>query len=87
LAAMNGQLHRLLVVTIYYPEGIPSYWDYACGRVKHIQIHIRQLPIPAELIGDYIGNPAFRAVFQQWVNELWQHKDELIETLKSKGEN
>jgi 1-acyl-sn-glycerol-3-phosphate acyltransferase len=87
LAAMNGQLHRLLDVTIYYPEGIPSYWDYACGRVKHIQIHIRQLPIPAELIGDYIGNPAFRAVFQQWVNELWQHKDELIETLKSKGEN
>lgn len=83
LDAMNGQLHRMLDVTIYYPEGIPSYWDYACGRVKHIQVHIRQLPIPAELIGDYTGNEEFRAGFQQWVNQLWQDKDERMEEMKS----
>lgn len=87
LAAMNGQLHRLLDVTIYYPEGIPTYWDYACGRVKLIRIHICQLPIPAGLIGNYAEDAEFRASFQQWVNQLWQHKDELIESMKSSGEN
>lgn len=87
LAAMNGQLHRLLDVTIYYPEGIPTYWDYACGRVKSIRIHIRQLPIPVELIGNYAEDAAFRANFQQWVNQLWRHKDELIESMKSSGKN
>jgi 1-acyl-sn-glycerol-3-phosphate acyltransferase len=87
LAAMNGQLKRLLDVTIHYPEGTPTYWDYACGRVKKIQIHIRQIPIPAELIGDYINDAQFRAGFQQWVNQLWQRKDDLIESMKPTGKN
>jgi 1-acyl-sn-glycerol-3-phosphate acyltransferase len=87
LAAMNGQLHRLLDVTIHYPEGIPTYWDYACGRVKRIQVHIRQVPIPAELIGDYTEDAEFRAGFQQWVNQLWQRKDDLIESMKATGKN
>lgn len=87
LAAMNGQLHRLLDVTIYYPEGIPTYWDYACGRVKRIHIHIRQLPIPVELIGNYAEDAEFRAGFQQWVNQLWRHKDDLIESMKTSGKN
>ncbi|HSC67523.1 MAG TPA: acyltransferase [Cellvibrio sp.] len=81
LAAMDGQLHRLLDVTIYYPAGIPTYWDYACGRVKEIRVHIRQLPIPAELIGDYIEDAEFRAGFQQWVNQLWREKDDLIDSM------
>ena len=85
LRAMNGQLHRLLDVTILYPEGIPTYWDYACGRIKRIQVHIRQLPIPAEMIGDYTEDAGFRAHFQRWVNQLWHDKDEILEEMKSGG--
>lgn len=85
LRAMNGQLHRLLDVTILYPEGIPTYWDYACGRIKRIQVHIRQLPIPAEMIGDYTEDAEFRAHFQRWVNQLWHDKDEVLEEMKSDG--
>lgn len=85
LRAMNGQLHRLLDVTILYPEGIPTYWDYACGRIKRIQVHIRQLPIPAEMIGDYTEDAEFRAHFQRWVNQLWHDKDEVLEEMKSGG--
>lgn len=85
LRAMNGQLHRLLDVTILYPEGIPTYWDYACGRIKRIQVHIRQLPIPAEMIGDYTEDAEFRAHFQRWVNQLWHDKDGVLEEMKSDG--
>lgn len=87
LGAMNGQLHRLLDVTILYPEGIPTYWDYACGRIKRIQVHIRQLPIPAEMIGNYTEDAEFRARFQRWVNQLWQDKDDLLEEMKTNGKN
>lgn len=87
LAAMNGQLHRLLDVTIYYPDGIPTYWDYACGRVRRIQVHIRQLPIPVELIGDYTQDAVFRSNFQQWVNQLWLQKDEQIEAMRRSQKN
>lgn len=81
LAAMNGQLHRLLDVTIYYPEGIPTYWDYACGRVKRIRVDVRQLPIPTALIGNYSEDNEFRARFQRWVNQLWLEKDTQLQTL------
>lgn len=81
LSAMGGQLHQLLDVTIHYEGGIPSYWDYVRGKVKTIHVQVRQLPIPAELVGDYEGDPVFRARFQQWVNNLWQHKDETLARL------
>lgn len=81
LAAMNGQLHSLLDVTIYYPAGIPSYWHYASGKVKQVQVHLRERPIPAALLGDYTNDLEFRQRFQQWVNELWEEKDRLLTKL------
>ena len=41
LAAMGDQLHKLVDVTIAYPDGIPSYWDFMCGRVKEIKVRVR----------------------------------------------
>lgn len=75
LAAMNGQLHSLLDVTLYYPEGIPTFWDYACGKVGQVNVHLQQRPIPATLLGDYAEDPEFRRRFQHWVNDLWLEKD------------
>ena len=81
LAAMNGQLHSLLDVTIYYPEGRPSYWDYVCGKVHEIRIHVRQIPIPPEMLGDYSEDGEFRNRFQAWVNQIWREKDALLEQM------
>jgi len=81
LAAMDGQLHKLLDVTLCYSAGRPSYWEYVCGKVPEVQVHVRQLPIPAELIGNYADDEAFRAAFQLWVNELWQRKDAQLTTM------
>ncbi len=81
LAAMNGQLRQLLDVTIAYPDGRPSFWEYACGRVRRVDLHIRSMPITDDLIGDYPGNPEFRQRFQAWVNDLWREKDQRIESL------
>lgn len=85
LAAMDGQLHSLLDVTIHYPGEIPTYWDYACGRTREVQIHVRQLPIPDSLLGDYSNDPEFRQRFQLWVNEFWQEKDAELERLAHKS--
>lgn len=86
LNAMNGQLHQLLDVTIYYEGGIPSYWNYVTGKVRRIQVRVRQLPIPANMLGDYENDPEFRAEFQQWVNALWQHKDETLYRFATRDE-
>lgn len=75
LSAMDGRLRHLLDATIFYPDGPPRFWDYACGRVRRVWLDLRVRPIGPERVGDYPGDPAFRAEFQAWVNELWRDKD------------
>lgn len=82
LAAMNGQLHGLLDVTLYYPEGRPSYWDYVSGKVGVIQLHVRQLNIPVDMLGNYSDDLEFRTRFQLWVNTIWQEKDERLKQMR-----
>ncbi|MDH5823598.1 acyltransferase [Luteimonas sp. RD2P54] len=76
LDAMGQGLHAILDVTIAYPGGRPSLVDLMADRVPAIRVHVRQRPIPAELLhGDYQNDRAFRVRFQQWMNGLWQEKD------------
>ena len=82
LAAMNGQLHSLLDVTLYYPQGRPSYWDYACGKVGEIKVYVRELPIPPEMLGNYSDDAEFREKFQVWVNQIWQEKDAFLQQIQ-----
>ena len=82
LDAMGEGLHAILDVTIAFPGGRPSLPDLLAGRVSEVRIHVRQHPIPAELLGgDYQNDRAFRVRFQQWMNALWQEKDAEMEQL------
>lgn len=83
LEAMNGQLKQLLDVTIFYPGKIPTYWEYASGRVEKIQVYLQQLPITDNLIGNYADDEKYREEFQNWVNQMWQEKDQRLIRLHS----
>lgn len=76
LDAMGTGLQAILDVTIAYPGGRPSMMDLMADRVPEIRVHVRQRPIPDELLhGDYRNDRAFRVRFQQWMNGLWREKD------------
>ncbi|GHG59794.1 acyltransferase [Alishewanella longhuensis] len=81
LGTMGEQLHKLLDVTIHYPQGIPSFWDYISGKVHAITVNIKVLPIGKDLIGDY-NDQAYRERFQQWLNQLWVEKDQQLALLE-----
>ncbi len=82
LDAMGDAMHAILDVTIVYPHGIPTIADLFADRIPEVRIHIRELPIPRELVGgDYQNDASFRERFQEWVNGLWSEKDARIETL------
>lgn len=78
LAALGKQMTKILDVTIIYPEGAVTLWQYMCGKARQIKVLVRALPITADIIGDYDNDEAFRARFQAWLNQIWQEKDELI---------
>ena len=82
LDAMGDALHSILDVTIVYPQGRPTLVDLFADRVGEVHVHIRELPIPAELrSGDYQNDPAFRERVQGWINTLWTAKDAAITRL------
>jgi len=82
LNAMGRQFRSLLDVTIVYPDGVPSFWRFLCGRSPRVLVRVRQLAIPAELCtGDYTEDRAFRQRFHRWLEDLWQAKDRQIAAL------
>lgn len=81
LGAMGEQLHKILDITIHYPKGIPSFWDYISGKVRDITVQIKVLPITPDLLGDY-NDMQYRERFQQWINQLWLQKDKQLTALK-----
>lgn len=82
LNAMGTQFHSLIDVTIVYPAGAPTFWQFLCGRTPRVIVRARQLPIPPEFCtGDYEGDSAFRGRFHRWLADLWEEKDRQIEAL------
>lgn len=76
LQAMGDSLQALIDVSIAYPAGRPSLFDLLAGRIPEVQLRVRQLPLPADLLGrDYQEDADFRERFQAWLNQLWAEKD------------
>jgi 1-acyl-sn-glycerol-3-phosphate acyltransferase len=82
LNAMGARFGSLVDATIVYPDGVPSFWDFLCGRVPRVVVRLREVPIPAGFAGgDYAADPAFRRAFTRWLSELWADKDRQVEQL------
>ena len=88
LDAMGQGLHAILDVTLHYPHGIPGMADLIADRIKHVHVDVRLRPIPDALrAGDYENDRAFRAQFQQWMNGLWQDKQQIFDEFASRCHN
>ncbi len=83
ISAMNQQINQLLDVTIRYPNGDHSLWNFLCNRINTIHVHIRQIPIPQQFLSaSLIEDDKTQSEFRQWLNERWAEKDQLISTMK-----
>ncbi|GGY33155.1 acyltransferase [Bacterioplanes sanyensis] len=77
--AMGSQFRSVVDVTIYYPDGAPTYWEFLQGKMSRCVVRVEEKPIPEALRqGDYEGDAAYRLQFQQWVQQLWQDKDQQL---------
>ncbi|GGI87689.1 acyltransferase [Shewanella hanedai] len=81
LSAMGEHINKLVDVSIYYPDKVPSYWEYISGQVNEVHVHITVTEIPAEMRGDYMKDRAFKIAFQEQLNHIWQEKDQMLELL------
>ncbi len=84
LEALGDQLHQIIDLTIVYPDGIPNFWQFLCGRCPRVIIHVHSMAVPPALLAaaaDLDG--AGRETLQHWVNQRWQAKDALIHQLRT----
>jgi len=82
ISAMEDNLNKVLDVTIHYPEGIPTFMDFLCGRIKTVNVVFKIRDIDDGLRGDYVNDRAFKINFQQWLTQTWQEKDKLLTELE-----
>jgi 1-acyl-sn-glycerol-3-phosphate acyltransferase len=85
LSSMGEQIQRVLDVTIVYPDGVTNFWAFLCGKIRRINVHVRSLPVSAELLGDYTNDSQFRAELQRWLNNIWTEKNRTIEEIITSG--
>lgn len=83
LGVLGSRFHSLLDVTIVYPDGVPGFWDFLCGRTRRIVVRVQRREIPPECRGGDDGElpPALRRHVQRWLLDLWQQKDAQIDVL------
>ena len=82
MSAMGEQFRSVLDVTIHYPQGIPTFWDFLQGKMQRCTVIVNEIDIPQELRnGDYESDEQYRLNFQQWVQTLWEQKDQQLQQL------
>jgi 1-acyl-sn-glycerol-3-phosphate acyltransferase len=80
--SMGDLLQKIADVTIYYPEGPKTFWEFLCGKTTKIVVKVNIIPISDEIRGDYVNDPEFSKKFQVWLNEFWGKKDRYLSELK-----
>lgn len=86
LYSFGDALHSAIDVTIYYPDGVPTFWQLLSGQVKRISLHARMRPIGAGLSGvDFSSDPAAKSQLKLWLDGLWQEKDHRLESALTSG--
>ncbi len=85
LSGMGEQLTKIIDVTIVYPENNPPvpFWAFLKGKIPDAVVHVRTRPIPSRFAGkNYETDDVFKRDFQDWINGIWEEKDEQIETIR-----
>ena len=85
LSILGDQIDALVDMTIVYPDGAPGYGEFWLGEVPRIAVNMRKIEIPDWVPGgNYEDDAEYRQRFQNWVDQLWAEKDQLISTMKEK---
>ena len=86
MTSMGELFGAILDVTLVYPAGPAKFWDMCCGDHVEVLVDVRERPVETwQMEGDYENDREWRRRVQEWLGEIWQEKDELIQqTLDSR---
>ena len=77
LGGLNDRLHKMVDVTIIYPEGTPSFWQFLKGECLRVDMLIQCRDIP-EPIRFFESDREQRRSLGPWIDSMWQEKDDRL---------
>ena len=86
LGLIGPHIDCLLNTTLVYPGKHKGsiFMEMLCGRLKHVIARVEVMDketINAHMVGDYLQDKQFKHTFTMYLRQLWQRKDDLIESL------
>jgi len=79
LNVLGDRFDSMIDVTIVYPGGAPSFWQFLRGDVERIVVRVDRYPIPTEFSsGNFMADSRLRKRVQAWLHDIWQRKDRRI---------
>ena len=90
--ALGTDIDGILDMTIVYPDGVPNYSDLWKGNIKRLGVNVRHIEMPDELFtaiqnGGYDNDEAIKKQMFDWIDDIWQQKDHLIDEMLADFEN
>jgi 1-acyl-sn-glycerol-3-phosphate acyltransferase len=85
LSAMGPQIESILDVTIAYPGGAPTMWDFLKGRTPEIRVRVEAIPADRENWGIGGTDKEIRRQVTSRLNALWEEKDRRLGILLTDG--
>jgi len=79
LYSFGDALKSVIDVTIYYPGGTPTFWQFISGQVRRISVSARLRSIDAGLRGiDFRKDAVAKRRLKTWLDGIWAAKDLLL---------
>ena len=80
LYSFGDALDTAIDMTIFYPAGTPTFWQFISGQVKNISLHACLRPIDPGLRGvNFRQDAVANRQLKTWLDELWAEKDRKLE--------
>ena len=73
---MGDNLHKLIDVTIVYPDGTPTFWQFVKGECRSVKFVVSHHEIPKEVLVD--NDIERRSSLSGWIKTIWMQKDQQI---------
>lgn len=77
LDGLNDRLHKMLDITIIYPNGTPDFWQFLRGDCRQVEMLIQCREIPEPTL-HFENDREQRKSLGPWIDQLWQEKDKRL---------
>jgi 1-acyl-sn-glycerol-3-phosphate acyltransferase len=79
LYSFGDALQTVIDVTIFYPDGTPTFWQFISGQVWNIFVSARSRSIDEGLRGvNFRDDRVAKRQLKTWLNAIWDEKDRLL---------